>query len=160
MGLFDRRRKTASGFLSHIQQSKEYSWIADYLNQDGSIRDGDVWLDINRTGEDLEISGYTVKELDALVAALYADYLGVEAPVGSSPDFEDVRTLQILNLLPAGTDVRRVHPKDAGNNWAVQYRKGTIYYGRTLIEAMDKAVARNDKIGGAVNDGLSAGKHE
>lgn len=59
---------------------------------------------------------------------------------------EDYKTLSILRDLPINITIRRVKAKASGNNWSVQYLRGTVYYGRTLFEALSKITTRNEKV--------------
>lgn len=61
-------------------------------------------------------------------------------------DDERFKTLSLLDSIPINVTIRRIAPKQSGNEWSAQYLKGTIYYGQTLREALHKLTQRDKKV--------------
>lgn len=59
---------------------------------------------------------------------------------------EKFKTLKLLDELPINVTIRRIKPKQGGNKWSAQYLDETLYYGKTLQEALHKLVTRSKKV--------------
>ncbi len=144
MGLFSRKKQsalTSTGFHDFLNSSNRYSWVSDYITNRNEVDENLAFEHIN-SEEPYEIASFTMPKFKKLVAHLFAQYLDVEVDLHD----DDVKLLQQINRMPLNITVRRIKAKASGNNWSVQYLKGTVYYGKTLLEALKKLQDRNPKI--------------
>lgn len=143
MGLFDRFKQPEQGsrFIEWLQDRDQYAWVADYLDKYTDIRVEAAFADMH--DPDRAISQFTMPQFKALIAGLYAEYLEADSEL---MDPEDKKLLFILGKLPMNITIRRVKPKASGNNWSVQYLRGTTYYGKTLVGALETMLKRNEKV--------------
>lgn len=142
MGLFSRKPQPVqpTGFQQFLQNDKKYFWVAQYLDERNEIDEEKVFLDMPQ--DEGELSKFTMPKFKTIVANLYADYLKVEKKVTN----EDLWLLNQIERMPLNITVRRIKAKASGNNWSVQYLGRTVYYGKTLNEAIRKLQDRNPKV--------------
>lgn len=146
MGLFGNKKKLAqtptNGFRVFISNDPQYFWAAEYIDECGNIDEAMAFEDMQTESDMLHIGQFTMPKFKTLVANLFAEYLEVEKKVSN----EDLLLLNLIERMPLNITIRRVKPKASGNNWSVQYLKGTVYYGKTLLEALKKLQDRQPKV--------------
>lgn len=142
MGLFTRKPQVIeNGFRTWLEGNDEYAWVTRYINARNEIDDEKAFADMQ--DERFAIFSYDMPMFRALVADLFAAFLGVEKnEIGT----DDIMLLEAIERMPINITIRRIKAKASGNNWSVQYFKGTVYYGKTLQEALNKMIGRNEKI--------------
>lgn len=141
MGLFSKKPQPQSptGFNDFLEGSR-YSWITEYIDNRNEILEGAAFADMDIDG--LEIAKWTMPKFKKLVAKLYAQYLDAEEEVSQ----DDLHLLNMIEKMPLNITIRRIKAKASGNNWSVQYLGRTVYYGKTLNEALKKLQDRNPKL--------------
>lgn len=141
MGLFSRKPQALepTGFKQFLQNDRKYYWVADYIDNQNEILEGEAFADMEN---DSQIGQFTMPKFKKLVAKLHAQYLEADEELT-----EDARQLlEYINNTPINITIRRIKAKASGNNWSVQYLGRTVYYGKTLNEAFGKLLKNNEKV--------------
>lgn len=142
MGLFRKKQPLPfTGFKSWLESEPKYYWVVGYIDNQNEIREEEAFADM-QSGDDDRISRYTMPKFKKLVAKLYAEYLEVHEDITD----DSFQLLLDIQRMPLNITIRRIKPKASGNNWSVQYLGRTVYYGKTLPEAIAKLKERNPKI--------------
>lgn len=142
MRLFSRKPQLSedTGFYQFLVSHPKYHWVADYITDKNEINEDAAFADMQTEGYHIE--KYTMPKFKKLVAKLYAQYLDIDEEVSN----EDLWLLAQIERMPINITIRRIKAKASGNNRSAQYLGRTVYYGKTLHEALKKLQDRNPKI--------------
>lgn len=140
-GLRKKQPEPFTGFRSWLENEPKYFWVVGYIDNQNEIREQEAFDDMQE-GNDTRIGHYTMPKFKKLVAKLYAEYLQVNEDLTD----DSLEILLAVQHMPINITIRRIKPKASGNKWSAQYLNRTVYYGKTLNEAIRKLKERNPNV--------------